>query len=230
MVAEVIQRLAELADDIGPACRRNDTEELTGLLPPNHARLLQQLNGLTVFHGAFRLFGLRPEAFLDFHQWNEASTWKFAWDERVEPFLIFGETGWGDQYAYRLDASGALEGTVYFLEATMLRPEPLADSFDDFLRDELLRNATKPYDEMTVLAHEKLGPLPAGSHWVFSPPIALGGPEEIENVIEMPAVTAMVYAGDLATALQGADPEGQFRALLPWTDHLGRSRLDVEIA
>src|ERR1700716_531731 len=33
-------------------------------------------------------------------QWNAAETRRFAWDDRVDPYLMIGETTWGDQYAY----------------------------------------------------------------------------------------------------------------------------------
>lgn len=34
-------------------------------------------------------------------EWNEPSTWKFAWPSTILEYLCFAETAWGDQYAYR---------------------------------------------------------------------------------------------------------------------------------
>jgi hypothetical protein len=197
-------------------------------LPEAHAGLLAQLNGFTVFHGAFRMLGLRAEPFLDLRSWNDPETWRFAWGPAAEGFVVFGETGWGDQYAYRTSPQGLLDPTVYFLEATTLAAEPIAASFVAFVHDELLRNAEQPYDELTVAAVERFGDLPAGEHWALSPPLVLGGPESVDNVVRMPAVTAMTVAGDLATAVRSA-PGRPVTAVSPWRDDRGRARLRVEL-
>ena len=229
-VADLVPVLRSLADDLGPTADLAVLGSLAGRLPASHRELLQQLNGMTVFHGAFRLFGVRAEPWLDLTQWNALETWQFAWDERVEPFVVFAETAWGDQYAYRWSESGdGLEPEVYFLEGTLLRPRAFAASFDEFLADEFIRNARSPYDEMVTQVVARRGPIPADQHWVYVPSVALGGPELIDNVMELPAVTAMTYAGDLATALlvrPGVHPT----AVEPWTDGRGRSRLRVSFA
>lgn len=223
---DIVSLLAPLASDVGPALQAPpSTGSLVEVVPAAHMEILRRLNGFTVFHGAFRLFGVRPEAFLDLDQWNALETWKFAWDDRVDPYVLIGENAWGDQYAYRRASSGGLDGKVYFLEGTLLRAEEIAPSFEDFLRDELLRNAKKPYDQMTVDAIQRLGPIAAEEHWAYAPSIALGGSESIDNIVKLSAVTAMVFAGDIASALSASAPEASVTSVTPWTDENGRSRL-----
>jgi hypothetical protein len=227
---DVVPVLRSLAKDLGPTADLVALGSLAVGLPPSHLELLRQLNGMTVFHGAFRLFGVRAEPWLDLAQWNALETWRFAWDDRVDPFLVFAETAWGDQYAYRWSESGdGLEPEIYFLEGTLLRPRAFAASFDEFLADEFIRNAKNPYDEMVTQAVARRGAIPADKHWVYVPSVALGGPELIDNVIELPAITAMTYAGDLASALQ-TRPGAYPTVVEPWTDGRGRSRLRLSFA
>jgi SMI1/KNR4 family protein SUKH-1 len=230
-IADAVPMLRSLAKDLGPTADLAALGSLAVSLPPSHLELLQQLNGMTIFHGAFRLFGVRAEPWLDLIQWNAAETWRFAWDDRVEPFLVFAETAWGDQYAYRWSKSGdELEPQVYFLEGTLLRPRAFSESFDDFLVNEFIRNAQDPYDEMVTQAVSHRGAISADKHWVYVPSVALGGPELIDNVIEMPAITAMTYAGDIASALRASRPGTNPTAVEPWTDGEGRSRLRLSFA
>jgi hypothetical protein len=189
--------------------------------------LLRELNGFTAYHGAFRLFGTGRPAHLNLAAWNAPQTWRFAWDERAEPFVFFGETAWGDQYAYCREPGGRLAPEAHFLEGNFLRSEVIAGSFEEFLADELLRNAKEPYDELTVEAVERYGPIAADQHWAFVPSLAMDGTEDIEQVMQLPAVTAMVYAGDIATAVGAAAPDDLLTGFAPWTDDQGRARLRV---
>ncbi len=149
--ADQFEVLAASADDVGPVAVIGDCPPQAAVsgFPQLHKDLLERLNGFTVYGGAFRLFGLRSELWADIDTWNRPETWRFAWDDRVSDFLMFGETAWGDQYAYRRSESGRLGEEVYFLEATMLRNEIIANSFDEFLSNELARNSADPYDDHT---------------------------------------------------------------------------------
>jgi hypothetical protein len=120
-----------------------------------------------------------------------------------------------------------LEPEVYFLEATLLRAEVIAGSFEEFLVNEFIRNAQRPYDDVTLEAVRRRGTVAAANHWVFVPSPALGGPEAIENVIEVPAVTAMTFAGDIASALRASRPGTSPTDVMPWTDDRDRPRLRV---
>jgi hypothetical protein len=119
--------------------------------------------------------------------------------------------------------------TVYFLEGTLPRPEELAPSFDDFFRDELLRNAEQPCDDLTIDAVRRLRSISPANHWVYTPSVALGGPESIDNVMEMPAVAAMIRAADIASALRASAPGSSVTGVTPRMDDQGRPRLRVSL-
>ena len=165
---------------------------------------------------------------MDLDFWNERETWKFSWDERVESFFCFGETAWGDQYAYRRRAAhGGFDPEVYFLDGIALQAGVLAPNFAAFLTDEFLRNATRPYDSQTVEAMNRLGPVAPDQHWVHVPSLALGGPESVDNVISLLAITAMIAAGDIDTSLSAAPESASIAGIEPWRDQRGRDRLRV---
>lgn len=229
MPSEAGKVLLPLADHVGP---RPAAAAVAGTpaahFPPAHRELLLAMNGFTVYHGAFRMLGIgRERSALDLTAWNAVETWRFAWDDRIDPYVIFAETAFGDSYAYRRTPDGGLAPEVHFLEGVLLRPEPLASSFKEFLTEEFLRNARKPYDDYTIGAVDRYGPIEPDKHWVYTPSVALGGPEDVDNITELPAVIAMTFAGDLATALEGtvAGPVG----VVPWTDERGRARLRVSL-
>jgi hypothetical protein len=229
---EWVTQLRRLGSDFGKDLKIAEVSPtLAGSLPASHLSLLQALNGLTVYRGGFRLFGIgRAEPTLDLESWNASELWRYAWDDRTDSYLMFGETAWGDQYAYRRGASGDLGQEVYFLEGTLLRPQVIAGSFDEFMMNEFLRNARDPYDPLTIESVQRQGPIDLSNHWVYVPSVALGGSESIENVTVMPAVTAMTFAGDLASALRASRPGTSPTKVVPWTDDHGRARLKVEFA
>jgi hypothetical protein len=82
---------------------------------------------------------------------------------------MFGETAWGNQYAYRTTQSGALAPEV-FRGGNDASRRSQAASFEEYFAAELLRNSVRPYDTHTV---DELGPIPFQNHWVHSPSIAL---------------------------------------------------------
>jgi hypothetical protein len=195
-------------------------------LPLEHFELLCGSNGLTAYHGYYRMFGMGRSRATDAFAWNHPECWRFAWDARCSPFWCFGETAWGDQYAYKVDdLRGRGSQPVYFLEGLAMTPEVIAASFSDFLHGELIRNAIEPYSEMTRLAKEKFGPIQASFHLVYSPSILLGGEDSIDNVQLMDAVTAMVFRGDIATQIDNAPPGKRVSSVEPYQDEKSRMRL-----
>jgi len=214
--------LIALSDDFGPEVRDQDSWTI---LPDDHRDFLRRANGFTSYHGAFRLFGLR-EGPLSLAKWNEEDTWRFAWGERARGYLFIGETAFGDQYAYRQLPTGELAGPeVFFLQATLLAPQLICESFSAFVAEELLRNSEKPYDHVIVEMIARDGDVAAGKSWTYAPSIALGGPENVDNVVTLPSSTAMIYEGDIVSGLY-ADPLDRVPGgVSQWTDDLGRPRL-----
>jgi len=201
------------------------------MLPPSHRSLLRLVNGVTVYHGMFRLFGVgRDDSYLDMASWNANETWRFAWDERLDPYWIFGENAWGDQYAYRRNEDGGWDNRVWLLEAYFMRPEVLEDSFEEFMENDFLRNAREPYESFGREVVKRYGPISAADHWVLLPSMAIGGPEDIANVMKMRSVAAMIIAGDLAVPIDNSRDEERIAAVIPWVDGAGRARLKVSFA
>ncbi|PBB67408.1 hypothetical protein CK228_16440 [Mesorhizobium sp. WSM4312] len=101
----------------------------------------------------------------------------------------------------------------------------IADSFQEFLEIEFLASSKNPYDEMTILAHKKLGAIEKDTHLIYKHSILLGGEETIDNVEKIGARTAMICNGDIATQLDAGPPNGAVRAIEPYEDDAGRMRL-----
>jgi hypothetical protein len=196
LTARGLARMRAPADMLSPASLLS---ERGAVLPLDHARLLSLTNGLTVYGGYFRLFGIGPGAVRDMRRWNAPGCWRHAWaspQARAGEWWFFGETAWGDQYAYAgSDDPLACDPTVYRLDVCHLEPEPIADSFADFLGGELARNATGPRDEMTVAARDRLGDLDPGLQLAYVPSLICGGDEDVANLVALPARAAMIAAG-----------------------------------
>ncbi|TCL70685.1 hypothetical protein EDC14_10092 [Hydrogenispora ethanolica] len=203
-------------------------EEKNIWLPQKHQELLAYSNGIEVYGGYFRLFGLDPKNDLEMINWNDYQKWKFAWLDKVADFWCFGETAWGDQYAYRYDE--LLKGNsskVYFLYAATMEAEMICNDFEEFFEKEFLRCAIAPYDVMISIARKRLGDLDNRFHIVYNPSLLLGGHEEIENVMKLPATTAMIFNGDLATQLTNEPMERAVKEIQIYQDERGRNRIRV---
>jgi hypothetical protein len=195
-------------------------------LPTEHKEILCWSNSLEIYAGYFRLFGLGANSSTDSVLWNQQEHWKFAWRDRCSAHWCFGETAWGDQYAYSLESLRSNRtAEVYFLDALSMTSEMIAGSFSEFLETELLRSAREPYDQLVCLARKKLGPLDSSSHLVYMPSLLLGGTEAIENVQTMNARAAMICNGDLAIQLDEGPPNGTVKTVQPYQDTDGRMRL-----
>ncbi len=214
---EVAEAAAELtADDV----RR----ELGVFLPSAHVELLRRSNGLWLYDGYFQLFAVGSPL----ESWNDLETWKFAWPAGLDEFLCFGETVWGDQYAYRFDElRKSVDPPVYFLDALKMGSRQLAPSFTEFGEKYLTRNSTQPFDSVLRAAHQKLGPMPPSTHLVFSPSLLLTGEENVENLIKMPGQVAMILNGDLWTQLSNPPVDVAVGGLDVVKDDKGRDRVRV---
>src|SRR5688572_985513 len=179
------------------------------LMPIPHEEILRKSNGLAVFSGYFRLFGIKTRTCVDALWWNDPNCWKFAWSDRCQNYWCFGETAWGDQYAYRIDNLSRGEYSVYFLDALSMTAEKIASNFEEFFEKEFIRNANQPYDGMIIKAQESLGPLDSESLLVYTPSLLLGGNEDLQNVQTMNARAAMICNGDIALQLQNAPRHGE---------------------
>jgi len=193
-------------------------------LPDDHQALLSCTNGLEVYGGYYRVFGIPKTEGVDSVWWNQPETWKFAWKERCSEFWCFGESAWGDQYAYRQDwRDGRSE--VYILDALAMSPRRIASSFAEFLETEVLRCAREPYDAVTVAVRRKLGPLLPTESIVYVPSVVIGGSESPENVMKMGSRLAMVCNGDIAIQVGDAPANSRIKQVQVYEDAMQRTRL-----
>jgi hypothetical protein len=213
----------------GPASSReiDRVEAFAGVrLPAQHRALLLAVNGLTANWGYSRIFGVGDGA-QDVGPWNAHETWKFTWPERLDDFLAIGQTGWGDQFAYRISELRRGIECVYVLDGLVMEPSdtPLAGDFGSFL-DDFAARAVNP-DEKVQEARRQVGDLGPGELAVFSPPPLLVGLERATQLTKMPARSAMTVGGDLKTQL--LDPANQTREVAGFDTHLDeRGRLRIQ--
>lgn len=231
MIIDVMNRLERLRDvslhgGASRPCVESVEREYGISLPRDHRKLLCRTNGAEVYSGYIRLFGVRSSDSIDSMIWNRSDYWKFAWGGRCDDYWCFGETAWGDQYAYSMRSLRlGGETPVYFLDAYAMRAQVVASSVIDFLNREFLRSAEAPYDDMIVKARRKLGQLELMSHLVYSPPLLLGGTEDLEHVRKMNSRAAMICNGDLALQLRAGPRGGVVKAVEPYEDELNRTRV-----
>lgn len=197
-------------------------------LPATHLEFLKVANGISIFGGYFRLFGCSTAATIDMVKWNSSDLWIFAWNKPLDEFWFFGETAWGDQYAYRRDElRKSAAPRVFFLEGITMNAEPIADDFDDFLEIEFLRNARRPYDSNLVAARHRCGNLEPLEHIAYIPSPLLTGEERVDSVSKMDAVASMIVNGDLSSQLAAQSQGRPIRKLQPYEDSNGRARIRV---
>ena len=162
-------------------------DRLLGLpIPPEHLALLARSNGLEGYGGWLRLLPVGRPSPIELRRWNHPDLWRDAWADRLDGYLCFAETGWGDQYAYRPEDG---DGLVHRLDAFAMEPEPIAGSFDEFLRGHFLPGCRRPADEVTVAARELHGLLPVAEHVVVQ-----GSREDAldpATIVRLPAAAAM---------------------------------------
>lgn len=217
-------RGTEVAEPAAQLTAEEVFRELGFLLPSGHVELLQRSNGLRLYDGYFQLFAVGSPL----KSWNDLETWKFAWPVGLDEFLCFGETVWGDQYAYRLGELRKLEyAPVYFLDALRMGSRQLASGFTEFGEKYLTRNSTRPFDSVLREAHQALGPMPPSTHLVFSPPLLLNGDENPQNLVKMPARQAMILNGDLWSQLSNPPADVAVAGLDVVMDDRGRDRVRV---
>lgn len=197
-------------------------------LPMAHVALLTIANGVSVFGGCFRLFGCSSSTMIDMTEWNSPELWTFAWNKRLESLWFFGETAWGDQYAYQRDELQQSDRPrVFFADGLTMKAEVIADDFSAFLECEFLRNALQPYDEHLVAARERLGDLEPFEHIVYVPSPLIAGGEDVDSVTKLDAVASMIINGDLCNQLAEQTQDRPIKELQPYEDAKGRMRIRV---
>jgi hypothetical protein len=195
-------------------------------LPKAHSDILEASNGIEAYDGFIRLFGIHTDESVDAETWNHGQYWKFAWGGRCDNYWCFGETAWGDQYAYAINRMlnhGSDE--VFLLDALSMTARPAFPSFKDFFEKEFMRQAETPYDVTIRQAHAKFGSLENDLHLIYSPSILLGGSDDIEHAQIQNARAAMICNGDIAIQIDAAPPGRSVTGVQSYEDEDHRMRL-----
>lgn len=198
-------------------------------LPAAHLEFLKIANGISVFGGYFRLFGCSTPATIDMIEWNSPHVWSFAWKNKpLDEFWFFGETAWGDQYAYRRDElRQSSKPRVFFLEGITMNAEVIADDFSMFLECEFLRNALQPYDVNLIAARRRLGDLEPLEHISYIPSLLISREEIVDSISKLDAVASMIVNGDLCSQLAEQAQDRPIQEVQPYEDSNGRMRMRV---
>jgi hypothetical protein len=204
-------------------------EAIAARLPAPHRALLVRANGIVAAHGYERLLGV-GDAPTSIGAWNAPSTWKFAWSLPLDEYLCFAESGFGDQYAYRLTELRRGGQSIHRLERHLMEPaeQPVAPGIESFLR-QFFGRAQTPSHEI-IEARAQVGNIGPAEHVIASPPPLVAGREPV-GLVRLPAAAAMILQGDLASQLlDPANAERDVARVVQYQDNLGRSRLRVDWA
>ncbi len=197
-------------------------------LPDSHIDLLKLVNGVSVYGGYFRLFGCSSLSTIDMLEWNAPESWSFAWNKPLIEYWFFGETAWGDQYAYRRDELNQRSTPrVFFVEGITMSEEVIATDFSTFLEREFLRNAFEPYDDNIVKVRRRLGDLEPLEHIAYVPSPLITGDENVASVSKLDAVASMIISGDLCRQVAEESHNRPVSELQTYEDPNGRTRMRV---
>ncbi len=221
--AETAARLA-LADPIPAGAR----DSVFAALPPDHRRLLDLANGLDLLGGSYRLFGLGPGASRDLRGWNAPGEWKFAWGGRADPWLCFGESALGHQYAYPIaEIEQGDRCPVSELFVATLEPVVTYPSFRAFLVDGFLAGIHEDaYHQRIRSIRQQMGVVPLDKQVAYMPsPLLTGGRTDVQNLVPLDARAAMIINGDLYRQLAHRDSLDGLQRVETYRDDMGRERL-----
>lgn len=201
-------------------------------LPAGHIEFLELSDGLMVYGGYFRLFGVDDLKSINLISWNDPETWKFAWEKKADRFLCFGQNAWGDQYAYRLgDLTGQVEEPpILSIDASELEMILEWSCFTEFFDEEIVRNSVATYDSLITAARPIHGDLAMNESLIFSPSLMIGGPADPENAMKMPSATAMIANGDIWRQTANLQSPRTVVGVVPSPDDKGRMRMRVVFA
>jgi hypothetical protein len=197
------------------------------MIPDDYSEFLSKVNGVSGYFGYVRIYGVNPVKHTDVIGWNRIETWKFAWGKKVSGYFCFAGDAFGAQYAYEFN-DGVFGTNIYMLDAYTMDVQIEFCSFEDFFETEFLRICAAPYDRVMLSAHRKFGRVDAKNHFIYSPSLHLGGQEDLENLVEMEAETAMILNGDVYTQLYSAEEGSVLKGVSQYVDGTGRDRIKLD--
>ncbi|MBV9931269.1 MAG: hypothetical protein JO013_10030 [Alphaproteobacteria bacterium] len=211
-----------------PPLAPGDRDEAFRRLPERHRRLLAVSDGMDLLAGSYRLFGWANRTARAIPDWNSAERWKFAWAGHAAPWLCFGESVLGNQFAYREeDLAAGGRATVFELYAVTLEPLCEYRDFVHFFDGGFLNGVMDDdYHRRIAAAREQLGGFDLDQHLAYMPsPLLAGGRVDVQQLMPMRAEAHMIVNGDLWRQLAHLDSLEGLHGLENYTDREGRLRL-----
>ena len=211
-----------------PPLRPDDRDERFRRLPERHRRLLSLSDGMDLLAGSYRLFGWANRAARAIPDWNSQATWKFAWEGHASPWLCFGESVLGNQFAYREEELGSGgQAKVYELYAVTLEPLCEYRDFAHFFDGGFLNGVMDDdYHKRIAAARAELGRFDLDQHLAYMPsPLLAGGRVDVQQLMPMSAEAHMIVNGDLWRQLAHRSSLEGLHGLENYTDGEGRLRL-----
>jgi len=203
------------------------TQGLPSTLPADFLRFAREKRqGITGFHGFYRLYGKASPSPYSLLEWNTPDCWRFAWPQLPSSLFFLGGSAWGDQYAFNLDAP---EQGVLFLDAYEMAAETIAPTFTAFLADEFGRIAVAPYDERVLQAHSRFGALNWEDAIALVPPLLLARDEASCELVPSNMRSVMIMNGDVSSQLSSIPESARISGVTTYVDSKGRERLRLLI-
>ncbi len=198
---------------------------LPSTLPKEYKMFLNTNDGMSIFHGYYRLLGTRTPFPYTLRDWNEPECWRFAWPDLKSSYFFIGFSAWGDHYCFDLEN---IRKGVLFLDANEMVEEIIASDFEDFIRNELAILQIKPYDTKIFEAYEKFGDLNWGESISLIPPLLLVENEDQCHFNKMDMRAMMIVNGDVYNQINEISNENvNIKGLDTYTDDLGRERIRI---
>ena len=197
-------------------------------LPEAHKRLLAQSDGLDLLQGSYRLLGWNTPAGYGLATWNDPETWKFAWDTTALPWVCFGWSVLGNQFAYHMsELAQGKTPRVYELFAATLAPVCHFDSFEVFLDAGFVNGVQDDsYHGRIAEARAQMGGFEQGQNLAYMPsPLLTGGQLDGLELVPMTAQAHMIINGDLHRQLAHLDTLDGLHSLDNYSDAKGRLRI-----
>lgn len=215
-----LHRNTENASDEGLAA-------FIGMLPDFHIKLLDKCNGMHSRDGLYRIFGIGCKGvYRDAFEWNSRDFWKFAWRKDLSEYLCFGETAWGDQYAYKIGEVNPPHDKVYVLDGVSMSIIHVFNSLNDFFTD-FIRCSTSAYHGMDIQARDKYKYIHWDNHVAYVPSLLISNEDNITNTMIMPARDNLIINGDLERQLADESMSRHIKMIEQYIDERGLSRIQV---
>ncbi len=197
-------------------------------LPDDYLNFLNSNNnGLSAYHGYYKLLGRAVDAPYNLRDWNAVECWRFAWSELKTSYFFIGFSVWGDHYAFDL---ANIDKGIVLLDAYEMVEESITRSFEGFMKQEFSVLNTQLYDSKVCEAFNLFGELQWEESITLIPPLLLSESEDVCQFAKSNMRTMMILNGDLYTQLSNlTDQNIAIQKFETFCDEKNRERLKIVV-